>query len=386
MIAPFPYFGGKSRIAARIWEAFGNVDNFVEPFAGSAAVLLARPDTHEWWNRRETVNDADGMISNYWRATQAEPDTVAKWADWIVSENDLTARHGWLVARRDSLQTQLEGDPDYYDAKVAGWWLWGICIWIGGGWCSGQGPWHQENGLLVNEAERGQGVERKRPHLSNAGRGINRKLPHLSDAGQGINRQLPHLGDAGRGINRRRPHLGGVWSIGVGINKGAVDVGTDGVGHCAAWSEHLQDMMGRLSDRLRRVRVCCGDWSRVCGPSPTTKLGLTGVFLDPPYAHAERDSSLYRVEMQTADAVREWAVAHGNDPLMRIAYCSYEGVDDMPADWTAFRWKAKGGYASLGDGSNDNATREVVYFSSHCLQPTIQAKLDLPMDAGVKCT
>ena len=36
---------------------------------------------------------------------------------------------------------KLMGDPDYYDAKIAGWWLWGICQWIGSGWCSGQGPW-----------------------------------------------------------------------------------------------------------------------------------------------------------------------------------------------------------------------------------------------------
>ncbi|MES4791926.1 MAG: hypothetical protein C4321_02080 [Chloroflexota bacterium] len=27
-----------------------------------------------------------------------------------------------LVARKDELQSRLEGDPDYYDAKVAGWW------------------------------------------------------------------------------------------------------------------------------------------------------------------------------------------------------------------------------------------------------------------------
>jgi DNA adenine methylase len=39
--APFPWFGGKSIIAPEVWERFGNVQNFVEPFAGSLAVLLA---------------------------------------------------------------------------------------------------------------------------------------------------------------------------------------------------------------------------------------------------------------------------------------------------------------------------------------------------------
>ena len=41
--APFPWFGGKSRAADVVWRAFGNVPNYVEPFAGSLAVLLARP-------------------------------------------------------------------------------------------------------------------------------------------------------------------------------------------------------------------------------------------------------------------------------------------------------------------------------------------------------
>ena len=30
--APFPYFGGKSRIAPMVWERFGKVANYVEPF------------------------------------------------------------------------------------------------------------------------------------------------------------------------------------------------------------------------------------------------------------------------------------------------------------------------------------------------------------------
>ena len=41
--APFPYFGGKRNAAPIIWEALGDVGGYVEPFAGSAAVLLGRP-------------------------------------------------------------------------------------------------------------------------------------------------------------------------------------------------------------------------------------------------------------------------------------------------------------------------------------------------------
>jgi DNA adenine methylase len=67
--APFPWFGGKSRAADVVWRAFGNVPNYVEPFAGSLAVLLARP--HD--AKIETVNDKDGLISNFWRGGEVLP-------------------------------------------------------------------------------------------------------------------------------------------------------------------------------------------------------------------------------------------------------------------------------------------------------------------------
>lgn len=329
MKAPFPYFGGKSVIAPAVWERFGDTPNYVEPFFGSGAMLLARPDEHEWWSRTETVNDKDGFVANLWRAIQADPDAVAGWADWPVSENDLHARHGWLVQRRDDITARLEGDPDWYDAKVAGWWLWGICLWIGSGWCSGEGPWTQVDGQLA----------------------------HLGDAGQGINRQLAHLGDAGRGINRKRE---------------------GGPGQCEEWSEHLRGMMADLSNRLRRVRICSGDWSRVCGPTPTEKLGLTAVFLDPPYSHEERQGDLYAHEMACADDVRRWSIERGDNPAYRIALCGYEGEHDMPASWERLNWKAKGGYGSQGEGrGRENAAREVVWFSPHCLRPDRARQLDM---------
>ena len=56
--APFVWFGGKSRAAPLIWPRLGEVANYVEPFAGSLAVLLGSPRiaTHE------TVNDLDGFV------------------------------------------------------------------------------------------------------------------------------------------------------------------------------------------------------------------------------------------------------------------------------------------------------------------------------------
>ena len=88
--APFPWFGGKRKVADLIWQRFGNVRNYVEPFFGSGAVLLNRPLP---FDGVETVNDWDGLVANFWRALQHEPHLVAGYADNPVNENDLHARH-----------------------------------------------------------------------------------------------------------------------------------------------------------------------------------------------------------------------------------------------------------------------------------------------------
>ncbi len=168
---------------------------------------------------------------------------------------------------------------------------------------------------------------------------MNRQLVHLGNAGQGVNRQRVHLGNAGQGVNRQRV-------------------------------EELTEYFAQLSERLARVRVCCGDWRRVCGPTPTVKQGLTAVFLDPPYSfEAKRDNSCYRVESGTvAHDVRAWAIEHGSDPMMRIALCGYEGEHKFPRGWACVPWKASGGYESQAGNGLVNAHRERIWFSPHCLK------------------
>ena len=130
LVAPFPWYGGKRRWSDRVLIRFGHIDVYSEPFAGSLAVLLASPP-----HKREVVCDTDGGICNFWRALAADPDAVAHWADYPTIHDDLTARHRYLVRWVIEHADELRNDPDYFDAKVAGWWVWGISIWIGGGWC-----------------------------------------------------------------------------------------------------------------------------------------------------------------------------------------------------------------------------------------------------------
>ncbi len=151
-----------------------------------------------------------------------------------------------------------------------------------------------------------------------------------------MNRQLVHLGDNGRGVNRKRG---------------------------------LLEWFDALSSRLRQVRVCSGDWSRVCGPSVTFKHGLTGVFLDPPYADtAGRQSDLYRMDSESvAHDVREWAIANGDHPLLRIALCGYEGEHEMPSSWKTYEWSAGAGFGGQAEERTGNGRRERIWFSPHCL-------------------
>lgn len=146
----------------------------------------------------------------------------------------------------------------------------------------------------------------------------------------GINRKLPHLGDAGRG-------------------------------------EHIAEYFSSLSARLRDVRIACGEWDRVLSDTVTTKHGITGIFLDPPYTEGDLQYSAGGCGGGVANAVREWAIANGDNEELRIALCGYEGEHAMPESWECVKWKARKGYQARDEAIKDRG-RERVWFSPHCLR------------------
>jgi len=293
--APFPWFGGKSRAASLIWEAFGDVSNYVEPFAGSLAVLLGRPHTPHI----ETVNDRDCYLANFWRAVQHDPEAVARHADHPVNEADLHAWHLWLV-RQVEFRERMMSDPLHFDPQIAGRWVWGIGQWLGDRWCDT--------------------------------------------------------------TSARLPRRVRVCRL-VGLH------GTE------APSAHA--WFARLSERLRSVRVKCGDWESVLSPAALGNGLLTGVLLDPPYApeglcsdpiYNEQDAGL-------SVRVRAWAIEHGGDPQLRIALCGYEGEHAFPPTWRVAEWTAQGGLGNRA--GNANRERERIWFSPACLRPAPVRQLSL---------
>lgn len=290
--SPYPFFGGKSRVADIVWSRFGIVSNYVEPFAGSLAVLLANPSPA----KIETVNDIDCFISNFWRAVTDNPQEVAKYAEHPVNEADLHARHKWLVSESTAeFRKLMHQDPGHYDPKIAGWWVWGIGASMGSSWLN--------------------------PNGVNA-------LPMLSTAGNGIH----------------------------GLTNEIID-----------WFIQLQT-------RMKRVRVACGDWTRVVTPSVTHAnrgIGpkdITAVFLDPPYVKKGRDK-VYLEDSDIFKDVSQWAIDNGDNPKLRIALCGYEGEHNIPDTWEVVEWKANGGFANAGDErGRQNAFKERIWFSPHCLK------------------
>jgi hypothetical protein len=293
LAAPFPYFGGKRRAALRVWQALGDPAGYVEPFAGSAAVLLARPDFAG--RRVETLNDADGWLVNTWRAIQLSPAEVAHHAWGPVAEIDYHARLAWLQQRRTpDLVAWLEGDPEAHDAKAAGWWLYVVACGIGDPF--GPGPWRVVDGHL-------------------------RKLPHLGDAGRGVNRELPHLGNAGKG--QLESYMG---QLADRLRRVRIT--------CGSWERVVKPSVTRSGTG--------GDGSRA-------------IFLDPPYATS--GDLYAHVDADVALAVREWCTTAPRELRVILCGYDAEHDGLLVHGWTVTEGKAGRGAGYSTNGLNGRRER-----------------------------
>jgi hypothetical protein len=303
----------------------------MEPFFGSGAVLLARPD-YDPTKHTETVVDADGFVANVWRAIQAAPDEVAKWCDWPVNHIDLYARKGRLAREMPDLVKRLAADDAYYDAKLAGYWIWVMCCNIGSDVVRAlRGDSEQVNDTLGKRA-------------------------HLSDAGHGIAKQSLVGGSCGE-LDPRAPYTPGIY----------------------AW-------LRALSERLRRVRVVYGDWTRVCGGDWQDNFGTVGIFFDPPYGVNDRDRVYMSDSESVAHDVARWAMERGKRPTHRIVLAGYDEHEWLlEHGWWVKEWQTSGGFGRLGHSrGRENGKRERLYFSPHCLDAGFLATLLVSKGSGAR--
>ena len=150
------------------------------------------------------------------------------------------------------------------------------------------------------------------------------------------------LGNGGQGVNRKLPHGSRIEWL------------------CAWFAE--------LAESMRDVRVACGDWSRIMSIGTMTRNGTCAVLLDPPYSTTK---AVYAHDSSTvAGDVREWCVANGGNPALRIALCGHDGEHNaLEAEgWTVETWEKPGGYQGADD-------RERIWFSPHCIKPQKQGML-----------
>ena len=336
--APFPWFGGKSRVADAVWQAFGTVDRYLEPFAGTLAVLLGNPHPP----RSEVVCDTNGLLCNFWRSIKWNPEEAARWACWPSMHDDLTARNNYLFSWAREHAHLLSEDPEYYDPKAAGWWVWGVSNWIGSGY-----------GDVISQ--RKTAIPSLNSDVVVGGRGVMRASF----------RKIPEVGSR-RGVNK----IPTMRRSGVGAGGLAPDYENT--------RERLRHWFLHLQNRLFRVVVLNRDWRSCTSP---TMLGehderpglIRGIFLDPPYImDGVRDAGVYasdadKTSDSTARAALEWALTLADRPGFKVAYCCYgfEFEDDLK-DWSHVDGKLTGVRTDKG-----HLRKERIYFSPQCRQRTL---------------
>ncbi len=113
-------------MASYIWLKLGDVDNYIEPFFGGGSVLLGRPSWHN--PKRETVNDLNHYLINFWRAIKYNPALLAWHVYGPACTADIDAFYNYLYNLDLS---RVRRDPEFFDVKAAAYWILGMSGTIG---------------------------------------------------------------------------------------------------------------------------------------------------------------------------------------------------------------------------------------------------------------
>ena len=414
------YYGGKSRWIDTVWARIGKVGVWSEPCMGTAVMTLNNPTPAP----REVICDLNAFVANFYRAVRADYEATAYWADWPTNHHDLTARHRWLLAQGPELSERMVSDPDDFDAKIAGWWVWGQSSWIGHGWCDASAfrddtpvPRMASKGLYphgegVQMQRKTLPVEDKRPKVPDGGdvpdrvprmpakshgQGVQQQrdqLPRCTDrpGGQGVSAQrdkMPGMGThvGGKGVSAQRVAVGDArprihtWPGGHGVQVQRNDIPGDGV----LDGSRLRPWFRAIADRLARVIILNRSWESaltdsVLQQTPSSPKPEVGVFLDPPYRTTRRDggkrsTGLYQgddagASDDVAEATYRWAVEHGE--RYRVAYCCHEGDFPIPPGWTVETM----GFSGHRDAKKKAESVDCIMFSPACVPAAVDPQAE----------
>ena len=225
----------------------------------------------------------------------------------LVHNCDLMARKSVLLKNEERLLENLIADPLWHDPILAGYWIWAASCWIGSGLTS----------------------LRQTPHLGNKGMGEHKFS---------MTEQRPHLSDKGKGVHKTQ-------------------------------IKDIYEWFNQLSYRLRRVRVVCGDWSRVCGGNwQDLSWKTVGIYFDPPYGIQDR-SKVYHCDSNTiAQDVMKFCIDRGKRKNYRIVLSGYDEYEKLADyDWRKENWIARGGYSNIAGKKQTrgkiNRKRETIWYS-----------------------
>ncbi len=382
LTAPFPYYGGKRRYVETVWTRFGHPKRYIEPFCGSMAILLGSPHITSF----EIVSDINGYICNFWRSIIHDPEKTAYYAQYPTIHDDLTSRQSVLYDWRTKHRERLIEDNDFYDAKIAGWWVWGTSNWIGPLYAEPRNTSNKFDDSRPYVSIRGSGqgshVEResfyaKKPHVHVSGHGqgtqiqrkeFSTKRPLTHHIGVGV--QLQHS-DPKSG----RPHA---KSSGGGQGVQLQSTKRDPIDIPSWQSRDIYDWFDVLSRRLAKVVVFNREWTSFISPTVlgnTTKVESdTALFLDPPYRQDNDRSRLYKSDDdgQSHDVAIEsynWSVENGDD--YKIAYCCHQDDFEIPPGWTS-EIMSFGGVRK----QDRRSKQDMIMFSPRCTQPEQDSLFD----------
>lgn len=301
---PLPFYGKKDYVAPLIWKLLGSPVLYIEPFGGSLAVLLARPDydPHKHW---EVVGDLNGLIVNLYRAIKADAVAVAKLVDRMWAEQDLDAALRVINQRKPTLSDWLAENLNNYDVELAAYHLVLECYCLGS--------------MRTNK-------------VSRLGR---RGVCAKSFVKVGVDEQ-------GFVVNETVYE----WLRAIQNRLHFVDI------YCRDWKKTIEISVGSHTKYLRM--------------QDANSTPRVGVFLDPPYVADESHLIKYIDTLTKQDLLKlrnevlQWCIEMTNCPDMRIVLTGYEEYDELRKHgWRVYNFRKS--HQSLRNRRKDPILRDEIY-------------------------